>query len=205
MWNFTNSNFQSLLHSQNRPKTGRKRELMERSLDLLNGTITNELKRKIQELDQLRNPSRMHQYHGPGIAMSDLDAFGAVGDLFINDDNGLGVPPLKGPVMKAEPGVKLRPLAFYDQIESILKPSKIPGNGTRMSGTQFWIRIPKSCMDKFKAGQVRFKIAVHFTNQFVGGDKGKILISSSIFRLIKCCPWSHHPQRRPATFHSTAY
>ncbi|CAG5113837.1 Oidioi.mRNA.OKI2018_I69.chr2.g7927.t1.cds [Oikopleura dioica] len=175
---FRVSELTSLLHSQNRPKTGRKRELMERSLDLLNGTITNELKRKIQELDQLRNPSRMHQYHGPGIAMSDLDAFGAVGDLFINDDSGLGVPPLKGPVMKAEPGVKLRPLAFYDKIESILKPSKIPGNGTRMSGTQFWIRIPKTCMDKFKAGQGATKEKYLFLLRFF--DLSSVSLGHSI-------------------------
>ena len=85
--------------------------------------------------------------------MSEVDNF-AVGDIWINDENGYNSAPLKGPVMKPEPGVKLRPLAFYDQIESIQKPSKIPGVGTRMQGSLFYIRIPRSSMDKFKTGQV---------------------------------------------------
>lgn len=59
-----------------------------------------------------------------------------------------------GPHPKPEPGVKFRPLAFYDQVEPILKTSKIPGNGTRLSGTQFYIRIEKADMDKFISGQV---------------------------------------------------
>jgi len=149
---FRVSELTTLLHSQSRPKTGRKRELMERSLDLLNGTITNELKRKIHELDQLRNPSRMHQYHGPGMSMSEVNNIG-VGEIWLNEDNGYGAAPPKGPAMKPEPGVKLRPLAFYDQIESIQKPTKIPGTGTRMQGSLFYIRIPRSSMEKFKTGQ----------------------------------------------------
>ena len=60
-----------------------------------------------------------------------------------------------GPYPKVEPGVKFRPLAFYDQIELIQKTGKIPGNGTRVAGTQFYIRIPNTAMKKFVQGQVR--------------------------------------------------
>ena len=73
-------------------------------------------------------------------------------------DNG-AVPPTYssydqnvGPYPKAEPGVKFRPLAFYDQVEPILKTSKIPGNG--LSGTTFYIRIEKADMETFISGQV---------------------------------------------------
>ncbi len=78
----------------------------------------------------------------------------AVGDIWLNEDKGYGAAPPKGPAMKPETGVKLRPLAFYDQIESIQKPTKIPGTGTRMQGSLFYIRIPRSSMEKFKTGQV---------------------------------------------------
>ena len=51
---FRVSELTSLLQSQNRPKTGRKRELMERALELLEGQVTSGLKNKIVELDQHR-------------------------------------------------------------------------------------------------------------------------------------------------------
>jgi hypothetical protein len=155
---------------------------MERSLDLLNGTITNELKRKIHELDQLRNPSRMHQYHGPGMSMSEVNNIG-VGDIWLNEDNGYSAAPPKGPVMKPEPGVKLRPLAFYDQIESIQKPTKIPGTGTRMQGSLFYIRIPRSSMEKFKTGQVsRVNKGLNDT-KIKGATKEKYLFMLRFFDL----------------------
>ena len=58
------------------------------------------------------------------------------------------------PEPKPEPGVKFRPLAFYDQIEPVLRTSKIPGNGSRGNGTTFYIRIERPDMEKFISGQV---------------------------------------------------
>ena len=45
---------QSFLQSQSRPKTGRKRDLMERAMKLVEDGFTEELKRKIYELDHHR-------------------------------------------------------------------------------------------------------------------------------------------------------
>ena len=59
-----------------------------------------------------------------------------------------------GPFPNTEHGVKFRPLAFYDRVDQILPASKIPGNGTRVAGTTFYIRIEKAIMEKFVKGQV---------------------------------------------------
>ena len=65
------------------------------------------------------------------------------------------------PEPKPEAGVKFRPLAFYDQIEPVLRTSKIPGNGSRGNGTTFYIRIEKPDMEKFVSGQVNWKDLFH--------------------------------------------
>ena len=74
-----------------------------------------------------------------------------------------------GPYPKVEPGVKFRPLAFYDQIELIQKTGKIPGNGTRVAGTQFYIRIPNTAMKKFVQGQVRQNLISPIVRLFSSG------------------------------------
>jgi hypothetical protein len=51
---FRVSELTSLLSSQSRPKTGRKRELMDRALEMLDVPIPETLKAKIIELDQHR-------------------------------------------------------------------------------------------------------------------------------------------------------
>jgi len=150
---FRVSELTSLLQSQNRPKTGRKRELMERALELLEGNVTPALKHKIIELDQHRNPSH--------IGRPAFDSYGA--SSYVSNDlmdqlyQTQRVPSTAsqglGPYPKVEPGVKFRPLAFYDQIELIQKTGKIPGNGTRVAGTQFYVRIPNTAMKKFVQGQ----------------------------------------------------
>lgn len=71
-----------------------------------------------------------------------------------------------GPYPKVEPGVKFRPLAFFDQIELIQKTGKIPGNGARVAGTQFYIRIPNTAMQKFVQGQVSLILINYFLNFF---------------------------------------
>ena len=67
-------------------------------------------------------------------------------------ENHAAVPPTYSSAELS--GVKFRPLAFYDQVEPALKTSKIPGNGTALSGTTFYIRIEKAGMEKFISGQV---------------------------------------------------
>ena len=90
-----------------------------------------------------------------------LHDYGAVPPTYSSFDQNVGPHP------KAEPGVKFRPLAFYDQVEPVLKTSKIPGNGTRLSGTTFYIRIEKADMEKFISGQVS-----HFSLKFVFSKNG---------------------------------
>ena len=54
------------------------------------------------------------------------------------------------------PGVRFRPLVFYDQVEPVLKASKIPvwrQDVLNLSGT-FYIRIQKADMEKFISSQV---------------------------------------------------
>lgn len=146
---FRVSELTSLLSSQSRPKTGRKRELMDRALEMLDVPIPETLKAKIIELDQHRNPSHIARGYG---VQSDYanDAF----RMNYGSNYGQGLPGLpsmtssSGPFPKDEAGVKFRPLAFFDSVEIIQKAAKIPGNGIRPSGTTFSIRIPETAMKK---------------------------------------------------------
>jgi len=186
---FRVSELTSLLQSQNRPKTGRKRELMERALELLEGQVTSGLKNKIVELDQHRNPSH--------IGRPAFDAYGAVGgSSYVSSDlidqlyqsshvvNQLQTAAAAaaaaslGPYPKVEPGVKFRPLAFFDQIELIQKTGKVPGNGTRVAGTQFYIRIPNTAMQKFVQGQTPTREKYSFQIRFA--DMSPISMGSSV-------------------------
>ena len=125
-----------------------------------------------------------------------------------------------GPYPKVEPGVKFRPLAFFDQIELIQKTGKVPGNGTRVAGTQFYIRIPNTAMQKFVQGQVclNFKYICLTIFFFADTDTRKVQLSNSLCRHEpnfngQQCPGrrdtddfalkSERPRARVATAHST--
>ena len=116
---------------------------MDRALELLEGPISDSLRNKIVELDQHRNPAGRQPVSWPvdyGLGV------GGAGDYPGADLLGSNSYSTPGPFPKVEPGVKFRPLAFFDQKEVVQKASKVPGNGTRVAGTQFYIRIPDTAI-----------------------------------------------------------
>lgn len=160
---FRVSELTSLLQSQSRSKTGRKRELMDRALELLEGPISDSLRNKIVELDQHRNPAGRQPVSWPvdyGLGV------GGAGDYPGADLLGSNSYSTPGPFPKVEPGVKFRPLAFFDQKEVVQKASKVPGNGTRVAGTQFYIRIPDTAIKLFVQGQTANREMYSFLIRF---------------------------------------
>ena len=124
---------------------------MDRALELLEGPISDSLRNKIIELDQHRNPAGRQPVSWPvdyGLGV------GGAADYPGADLLGSNSYSTPGPFPKVEPGVKFRPLAFFDQKEVVQKASKVPGNGTRVAGTQFYIRIPDTAIKLFVQGQV---------------------------------------------------
>ena len=131
---------------------------MDRAMELLEGPISDSLRNKIVELDQHRNPAGRQPVYGIDYGLG----VGGAADYPGADLLGSNSYSTPGPFPKVEPGVKFRPLAFFDQKEVVQKASKVPeippqkcGNGTRVAGTQFYIRIPDTAIKLFVQGQVK--------------------------------------------------
>ncbi|CAH1796045.1 unnamed protein product, partial [Owenia fusiformis] len=163
---FRVSELQVLLGFAGRNKTGKKQELLQRALQLVQKGCSTPVQIKIRELYR-RFPSKTSTAHTSPVKAPHnrqpntlQDALGSPLDY----SKGAVAPSSQVPV---HPDVNFRPLAFYDKLGELLKPSSlVPRGNSRFQETFFVFHLtPQQAQDIALSRDIRPDMRAEYTVQ----------------------------------------
>ncbi|KAI0228262.1 E3 SUMO-protein ligase PIAS2 [Lamellibrachia satsuma] len=169
---FRVSELQVLLGFAGRNKSGRKTELLQRSLHLIEKGCSTPIQIKIRELYKRRFPTKLAVASGASASAAVAAAVSAVFNGTSGSQqsmnyakDGIDIVP---PTLPVHPDVRFKSLPFYDKLGELLKPSSlVPHSNSRFQETFFVFHLtPQQAQDiamsrdMFPGGRVEYTVQV---------------------------------------------